>query len=555
MESGRTLRSFSTSLIKSTWTKRLNTTPMFPFGTTSKGIFLNNTLHLHHSTLTSLPVSVHKTHIDENHLKLKFFRQNRFLFSTEISKPTPSVREDGVVSSKGEEHQKDDQKQQQQNQQKSDKDEDKSLRLRAKEFFTKYTVDELWAIFSVFTVGTTSLLIFFTTTIVAAILWLANTFEMEEFLAKKVSKSLSEMTGMEIKYESATGTSMWKEGSIRLNKVTVHRPPPIGKENHCVIDLTAEEVEVVLSVLRMLEGKGIVKEAKLRGVRGVIDRRTEYHDPNWKPSRRVWHRGDFELTRLDIEDLLLTLHMPDPQQRPFSLSIFSADCNLLRKQWLLYDIFSANSIIGAFDGCLFKYGPAQRYRRRADSENKREMNLKIDGLNMDILSKNASGPLGWIKEGTLDVNLNILLPHAEQEGYFHTVYYPHHGNDHRLSVEDDPSHETSHDADAMEMKFKTRLNHIHLEPPMYSPQISYLNNALIHPISSYMNAHSKHIMLYFEFDAHKADWNGAWTPGAAGLWNQISESVYYSILDAIAEQQRETDFKKVMQYIYTYFFG
>lgn len=38
--------------------------------------------------------------------------------------------------------------------------------------------------------------------------------------------------------------------------------------------------------------------------------------------------------------------MPDPTAKPLSLSIFSAQTDLLRKQWLLWDIFRANSIIG-----------------------------------------------------------------------------------------------------------------------------------------------------------------------------------------------------------------
>ena len=46
--------------------------------------------------------------------------------------------------------------------------------------------------------------------------------------------------------------------------------------------------------------------------------------------------------------------------RPLSLTIYSMEAAPFRKQWLLNDIFCAKSIVGIFDGCLFKYGPPQR---------------------------------------------------------------------------------------------------------------------------------------------------------------------------------------------------
>lgn len=38
------------------------------------------------------------------------------------------------------------------------------------------------------------------------------------------------------------------------------------------------------------------------------------------------------------------------------------------------------------------------------------MVLKIDGLKIDLLSKNTSGPLSWIKDGTLDLLLFVKIP-------------------------------------------------------------------------------------------------------------------------------------------------
>ena len=36
--------------------------------------------------------------------------------------------------------------------------------------------------------------------------------------------------------------------------ISVYRPPPVDTQNHSIIDVTIEEVDVVLSLLWMLEG-------------------------------------------------------------------------------------------------------------------------------------------------------------------------------------------------------------------------------------------------------------------------------------------------------------
>jgi hypothetical protein len=50
-----------------------------------------------------------------------------------------------------------------------------------------------------------------------------------------------------------------------------------------------------------------VKEIVVKGVRGVVDRRTEKPDAEWQPVRRKWQRGDFELARFIGADALITL--------------------------------------------------------------------------------------------------------------------------------------------------------------------------------------------------------------------------------------------------------
>lgn len=66
------------------------------------------------------------------------------------------------------------------------------------------------------------------------------------------------------------------------------------------------------------------------------DRRHVRWDPNvpWDPvaARQKYTPGDFELEKLTIDDLLVTVYQPYGF-RPYPVSIFSAELNQFRKQW------------------------------------------------------------------------------------------------------------------------------------------------------------------------------------------------------------------------------
>lgn len=171
----------------------------------------------------------------------------------------------------------------------------------------------------------------------------------------------------------------------------------------------------------------------------------------------------------------------------------------------------------------------------------RERELKIDGVPMSLLSKTATGPLGWIKEGTLDISLSITLP-AYDASPKHVHYVENKatknrgsGADHEIEtlVETGELIETGEvdegkireDEDAMEFRFDVMFNHLRVVAPLYTPALSYLNNAVVHPILAYMNSHSKHIPLSFDVRVGMSVLDGSWTPSDAGLWDGMSASV------------------------------
>lgn len=66
--------------------------------------------------------------------------------------------------------------------------------------------------------------------------------------------------------------------SSELTPATYMAPRAAETDNYTMFDVNVDEVEVALSFMRWLDGKGLVKDAKVKGVRGVIGE----HDPAWK---------------------------------------------------------------------------------------------------------------------------------------------------------------------------------------------------------------------------------------------------------------------------------
>ena len=83
--------------------------------------------------------------------------------------------------------------------------------------------------------------------------------------------------------------------------------------------------------------------------------------------RHVVLPGDFELESLAIEDALVTIYQP-AGQRPYNVSIFNASIGPLRKQWLFYDLLSAEGITGQFDNCLFSLHMPQKLGKSKTEE-------------------------------------------------------------------------------------------------------------------------------------------------------------------------------------------
>ncbi|KAK4227449.1 putative mitochondrial distribution and morphology protein 31, mitochondrial precursor [Podospora fimiseda] len=333
------------------------------------------------------------------------------------------------------------------------------LKVRFKWFSIRsmrpWNVDEWGAFVSWFFLGHLVWILVGTTTFFSLIIITINTVFAQETLAKWIGDYLTQSAGLTVVFESAI-VPRWKDGVITFRNVFVSRRP--GQErssvkkgssnaaaeaaaarhaaleeaddgNYTQFDVTIDTVNVRLSFLKWWNGKGLLKDAEVKGVRGVVDRTSvKWSDEEVDPLtfRHEHNPGDFELDHFKMEDLLVTVHQPDGF-RPFSVSIFSCELPQLRKQWLFYDFLSASHMSGAYDGSLFTIHPRQIHGVSAANDRGREeldapsawkkfSRLRIDGLKIDHLNRGVEGPFGWIYEGNVDIVADVMFPADPAEG-------------------------------------------------------------------------------------------------------------------------------------------
>ena len=338
--------------------------------------------------------------------------------------------------------------------------------------------------------------------------------------------------------------------------------------NYTQFDISLETVNVTLSFTKWFNSKGLLKDVEVKGVRGVIDRThvlqtAEDIDP--KTYRHEHNPGDFEIDSFKMEDLLVTMHQPN-SFRPFSISIYSCDLPQLRRQWLFYDFLAANQMSGSFDESLFTIHPRQMHGHMGSQTSygleheqpnlwKKHSRLRIDGLNIDHLNRGVEGPFSWIYEGNVDIVADILFPADTDDGIakvmsdFYerleaTVTGPrtiqtddgeniiHTSEPHAEEAVSAATNATNMPPPVQEddmrlliMDLRVHLNNVRAAVPIFTRDLSYVNNALIRPIVAYMNSRSTFIPINCRVVKRASEFDGSWTVFDSGLMADLSAEV------------------------------
>ncbi|KAL5428783.1 hypothetical protein PMIN06_012787 [Paraphaeosphaeria minitans] len=459
-----------------------------------------------------------------------------------------------------------------------------------------FNADEIYALFSWILAAHFAWLLLGTTTFVMLTVFLINTVFAQESIAQWIGSYLTKSSGIKVIFESAV-VPKWKDGVISFRKVFVSRRP--GQKNTQVtkgsqssaaaaaaalahkdkgvsdaaeeeedtnysqFDISIDTVNVTLSFSRWMNGKGILKDVEIKGIRGVVDR-TSVHAIEGVDPRSYKHThepGDFELESFRMEDLLVTIYQPN-NFRPYSVSIFSCDLPQLRKQWLFYDFLSANMMSGSFDNSLFTIHPRQTHNYTGAQLNegrdtdggatwKKQSRIRIDGLNIDHLNRGYEGPFSWIYEGNVDLVADVMLPNDDNDSLAKvmsdmydrveaTVTQNHnrHYSDHAAHGFDEHHHqpgphekESKGEASEDDKRFvimdvRVHLNDVRAAVPLFTRDISYVNNAFVRPIVAYINTRKTFIPVNCRVVKRASEFDGSWTVYDSGLMDDVSREMY-----------------------------
>lgn len=462
-----------------------------------------------------------------------------------------------------------------------------------------FNADELYALFSWILAAHVLWIVLGTTTFFMLTVFLINTAFSQETLAKWIGNYLTQSSGIKVVFETAV-VPKWKDGVISFRKVYVSRRPgqqggkvskgsqtemaaaaaaaaqqekeeegkelaqgPVVEEdtNYTQFDISIDTVNVTLSFSKWFNGKGLLEDVEIKGIRGVIDRTNvktiEGIDP--KSYKHEHNPGDFELNSFKMEDLLVTIYQPGGF-RPFAASVYSCDLPQLRKQWLFYDFLSANMMSGSFDNSLFTIHPRQTHnytgtqlssgRESEDGSTwKKHSRIRIDGLNIDHLNRGYDGPFSWIHEGNVDIVADIMLPNDDDESLAKVMSdmydrveatvtqssrNKHHFSDHATHGFDDHHHdgetaaqeeESAESKRFMIMDMRVHLNDVRAAVPIFTRDISYVNNALVRPIVAYINSKRTFIPVNCRVVKKVSEFDGSWTLYDSGLMEEVSREV------------------------------
>ncbi|KAF7299286.1 hypothetical protein MIND_00877500 [Mycena indigotica] len=424
----------------------------------------------------------------------------------------------------------------------------------------------------------------------------ANSLQLQHYVARAISDYLTSETGVTIIFESAI-VPKWKDSRISFKNVFISRRPrgttvsnsrqqiegfaaggyditghpayhgaededvrmPEEEEdtNYSMFDLNIDSVDVTLSLWRWLDGKGLVQNAVIKGVRGVFDRRSVYWDPDnpLDPAsfRHPAYPGDFELESLQVEDLLVTVYQPDGF-RPHTFSIFQADIKCFRKQWMFYDWLCAENIVGQFDNCLFSLHKPQSIGRTTEKELGegdwgRMSRVRIDGVPIDHIQRATTtpeGPISWITSGKVDAVFDIKFPRNPDDDSDLNAILGEIADAITTTLEripaqrglakpplQAPKEDTgTEDSTApssgprVVIDIELRFRDLKAAVPLFTNDLSYVNNALIRPIVGFMHANRTLIPIRCRVVKELSEFDGSWTMWESGLMDEISLQVY-----------------------------
>lgn len=255
-------------------------------------------------------------------------------------------------------------------------------------------------------------------------------------LAGKLTNAIvSHGLGMRLEFTPGQVIPELRDGMLRFKNVRVVSTHP---ETH--FQGTIEALNVSLSFQKWYEGKGILDELDIYGMRVQLHYNNDSEPrmtaaPDFAPIYRfndtVHYQYDlpsheapapetpslidpaYELSLVKVHDSYIDIHESDAVE-PFRVAVFNCDLPQLRGDRVLLDFFNANIVTGSMNDALFTIH--KRQTETAHSESQRTVRFKLDGINLGAISqKNPRTKFNWIANGKAEIIADIrmsLLPEA-----------------------------------------------------------------------------------------------------------------------------------------------
>lgn len=319
--------------------------------------------------------------------------------------------------------------------------------------------------------------------VIVTVLTVGNIFFFEP-IAQWAVASMETRTGIRTTFASASGNLF--TGKIDLRGVTMKRPA--GKKSG--FDIAARRVAIDLDIPGILASPSMVDSVHISGVEGRVG-----HRPRARGNRRTGTgraveklraRKSFVVRDLRLDDIRLSLDRPSaPATRVVINRLASRP---MRSRFALIDVLFSSNATGSVAGRPFTIAT-----RTVDGG--RETKWNMDGLPVDVAARFFTAPpIGWLTEGTMDVRVTDRWRLAE-------------------AAEID-----------MDWRFVLRNGRAAIPETVSAPI-----RAAARPAVNYINSREAPLDINFTLTMREAQFEGAASLDAAGLWRAAVEGVVTEI--------------------------
>jgi distribution and morphology protein 31 len=91
------------------------------------------------------------------------------------------------------------------------------------------------------------------------------------------------------------------------------------------------------------------------------------------------------------------------------------------------------------------------------------------------------------------------------------------------------------------LDLRINLNKVKAAVPIFTDDLSYVNNALIRPIVGYINSRKTYIPIRCTITKDISDFDGSWTVYDSLLMDDISVQVYDAFVEYVANEEKRVE--------------